>query len=229
MHSPYQSSNLAQPVAGSINIDVILNFSANSSIILDLSREVLDDKISFVQSIFIDNADNSSPVTMTFEGSPDGYRVRCPAGAQGWFPVTMPVGAVRIFAQCSSPVEVNCIVTNYAMPYIVWGADSAEAELTNIPFNVVPLAAGNTQLVAGVPNESVKLFRGQFEVDGPAIISLTDGAGGAVLWTANLLAQGSLNFAETENAWLKTSPGNGLFITSSAAVNLYGGMSYVQS
>lgn len=233
MRNSFQSANLAQPNAGSQAIAVPLDFTSTANIAVDLTQEFMDGVLDFVQSVYIDNADNPAPIDIIFNGAPVPQRVRAQAFSQGWYAVAWPVGAGRVVAKTSQGQVVQVIFANYAMPYVVWGPApgvTVVPPLINPALNAVALGAGsNTQLVAGIALETIKLFRGIFSVDAPTILKWTDGPGGAVLFTAQLTAGGSIFFQPSGISWFVTSPGNDLTLNSSGACNLYGGFGYVQS
>lgn len=210
------------------------DFTASTTVQADFTQDIMHDKLSFIQSVYIDNADNTANLDITFMGGPTPQRVRALPYSQGWYAVAWPVtGGARIQAASGGGVKVNVILANYTMPYVVWmPADGAQAvpPLTNVALNALNFAgAGNAQLVAGVANESVKLYRGIFSVDQPTVLNWTDGAGGTVLFAAQLAAGGSATFQASGIPWFNTSAGNDLTLHSSAACNVYGGFGYVQS
>src|SRR3989304_4357644 len=96
MANSFQTPNLHNPAQGSQAIAVTLDFTLLAAIRVDLSKEVLDGKIDFLQSVYIDNADNSAPLDLTFEGAPQSQRIRAQAFSQGWYPISWPVGATRL-------------------------------------------------------------------------------------------------------------------------------------
>lgn len=233
MTASFQTPNLLQPDQGSQAVAVTLDFSVLAAIRVDMTKELLEGKIDYLQSVYIDNADNSAPVDLTFEGAPQTQRIRAQAFSQGWYPISWPVGATRLAAASQAGITVKCIFANYAMPYIVWGPPAGVTvtpPLTNLALNALALGAGSdTNLVAGIIGQSIKLYRGIFSVDAPTILKWTDGAAGTVLFTAQLTAGGSIAFQPSGIAWFATTSPNNLNLKSSAACNLYGGFGYVQS
>lgn len=233
MRNSFQTSNLAAPKAGSQAISVPLDFTLSPNIAVDLTQEFMDGVLDYVQSVYIDNADNPAPIDIVFTGAPTSQRVRAQAYSQGWYAVAWPVGAGRLTALSSQGQIVQAIFANYAMPYVVWGPPAGVTvtpPLVNPALNALAvLAGGNVNLVAGVANETVKLYRGSFSVDAPTVLKWTDGIGGNVLFTAQLTAGGSMFFSPSGIPWFATGPGNPLILNSSGAINLYGGYGYVQS
>ncbi len=185
--------------------------------------------------MWIDNADNSAPIDIFFGGLPvyGTQRIRAQAFSQGWYAVSWPLGMARITAQSQEGVHVDVIFANYAMPYVVYGPAAGVTvvpPLTNFALNVVAVGAGgNVQLVAGVALQTIRLYRGIFEVDAPTTLKWTDGPGGTVLFTAFLTTGGGVTFAPSGISWFATTAGNDLTLNSSAACNLYGGYGVQQN
>jgi hypothetical protein len=231
--APFQTPNLAQPSEGSKAIAVSLDFSDGGIVVLDLTQEVLNGKLDFIQSVYIDNADNAANFDITFVGAPRSQRIRAQPYSQGWYPVSWPVGNARFTAQTSEGQTIELIFANYAMPYYQNGAVPGVLvvpNLTNLALDAVALGAGSdTQLVAGVIGQTVKLYRGIFSVDSPTVLKWTSGAGGTVLFTAQLTAGGSIAFQPSGIAWFLAASGDDLTLHSTAACNLYGGFGHVQS
>lgn len=232
MVASFQTSNLAQPSQGSACIDLTLDFTASSVIATDLTHTIETGKLDFIQSVYVDNADNSANLDLTFYGAPTPQRIRISGNKQGWYAIAMPVGAVRLTAASNSGGKINIMLANFAMPYIETGPQSgigAVPPLVNPAFQPLALGIGNTQLLPGIALQTIKLYRGVFNVDNPTILKFTDGPGGTVLFSGFLTVGGSFNFQVSGAPWFNTSPGNDLTLNSSAAVNLYGGWGYVQS
>lgn len=229
----FQTTNLTQPIAGSMAVSQTLDFTAGTLLAFDLTDSIMVGKLDFIQSVYIDNADNSAALDLVFSGGPTTQRIRAQAQSEGWYPISWPKGAARFTAASQGGIKVNVIFANYPMPYVVWGPASGVTvvpPLTNFPLAPLNFAApGSQQLVAGVALESVRLYRGIFNLDQPAILLFQDGNGGATLFSADLTAGGSLTFQASGAAWFNTSAGNGLYLNASAACNVYGGFGVQQS
>lgn len=228
----FQTPNLAAPAQGSQGIAVNLDFTNAGTIAVDLTAEFLDGIIDFVQSVYIDNADNAAPCDLIFSGAPQTQRIRAQAFSQGWYPVSWPKGAGRMTATTSQGQIVKTIFANFAMPYVVWGPPAGVTvtpNLVNVGLNQAIGLGSNTNLVAGVVAETTKLYRGIFSVDQPTILQFLNGIGGAVLFAAQLTAGGSIAFQASGIPWFTTGANVALILNSSAACNLYGGYGYVQS
>lgn len=228
----HQTPNLALALEGSNGISLPLDFSAGAPIMVDVTSEMMDSKTKFIQSIYIDNADNAAPLDLTFYGAPIPQRIRAQAFSQGWYPISWPVGNGLIKANTTTGQVINVILANFAMPYLVWGPAAGVTVTPNLVNPALDQAIGagsDTQLVAGIGGESVKLYRGIFSVDQPTILTFTSGVAGTLLFAAQLTAGGSLTFQASGIPWFAALNGADLTLHSSAACNLFGGFGYVQS
>lgn len=229
----FQSPLLAKSKTGSESICVPLDFTATAAITVDIAQELAQGKLAMAQSVYIDNADNSVACDLVLTGAPRPIRIRAQANSQGWYPLPWPVGSGQLVAKSNAGAVIDIIIANYPMPYLTWGPASGvlvTPPLTNSALNAVALGAGsNTQLVAGVGGQTIKLYRGIFNVDAPTILKWTSGAGGTVLFTATLTAGGSMTFSVSGVPWFNTAIANDLTLNSSAACNLFGGFGFVQS
>lgn len=235
MLAPFQTPNLASPLNGSQSLAPVLAFGGATTVTVDITKEQ-QGQIGFIQSVFVDNSDNTAAIDLYFTGVPNAsnaQKIRVQAYRQGWFPVSWPLGNGRIVAISQGGVNVPIILANYAMPYLEYGPENGALvvpPLTNVALDAVPIGAGGeiTLIAAGV-GLSNKLYRGMFEADQSTILRWRDGAGGTVLFAATLDPNGSVNFAGSGVNWFATTAGNALRLSSSAAINLYGGFGYVQS
>src|SRR6185369_5849625 len=98
----FQSAALIKPENGNLNIPYRFEFGALTSLTADLTRELEFAKMGFVQSVYIDNADNSANFDLYFQGiggPTNTYRVRAQPYSQGWYAVSLPMpGALRLTA-----------------------------------------------------------------------------------------------------------------------------------
>lgn len=228
----YQTPLMRLPNEGSKGLENKIVFPASGIVERDFFAEFADQQISFIQSVYIDNSKNSAPFEINFRGTDAGQTIVVQAYHQGVYPVSSPTGALYYRALGVAGTTVPVIFFNCAMPYAEWGpADGVlvTPALLNEPVQLLPCIAGDNILVAGVLGQSIHMYRGMFSVDNPTILRFTDGAGGALLFAAQLTAGGSLNFQASGIPWLDVSAGNDLVLNSSAAVNLFGGFGYTQT
>lgn len=227
----WQSANGAVADNGSLGISYALDFTEGAAINGDLTYEMLDGKIAFLQSIYIDNADNSATMDLILYGAPVPLRIRAQPYTQGWYPLAYPIGSGRFMARSQAGVVVNAIFSNFMMPYTTWGpADGALVvpATVNVGLSPLALAAGDNVLVAGQPGETVRLYKAMFEPDAAVTFKLTDGPGGAVLFSALLAQNGSATLQGSGVPWAATTPGNSLVVNVNDPCNLYGVYGYAQ-
>lgn len=208
------------------SVTVQMDFSASAAPqIIDFLLEEQFQAIEEIQSIKIDNSNNPGTLTLIFDISLDPLVI--PPFAQAVLPIIAPAKSKCTVITPQSPTaKPTLIFLNVPMAQGVW---MAVPGLTAPGFAPLAVINGNQNLVAGVPLQTVKLWRGQFEVDAPANLKFTDGNGGTVLFSCALVANGSVNFALSAQPHVITGAGNALVLNSSAAVNLYGGFGYSQS
>jgi hypothetical protein len=217
------------PRSGNRELSITLDFTNVGTIFDDLSPEMQQSEIETIQSLYIDNSANPSPFTITF--FPSYQSIVAQPFTQGIYPVIC-WGRLAYKAVTSQGIKIPVIFSNTAKTFAVWGpvpGVTVTPALTNLNFDVEPMNAGDNQLVAGVANETVKLYRGIFSVGAATLLKFTDGPAGTVLFTMFLQAGGSLTFEPSGIPWFVTSAGNALTLNSSNAVNGYGGFGYVQS
>lgn len=82
---PYGVNNAIIPREGPKAIATRLNFSNASEIVIDGEQVVARGQISFLQGMFVDNADNAVGITFTF--TPTNQRIVVPANTQGYYAI----------------------------------------------------------------------------------------------------------------------------------------------
>jgi len=81
-------SNVIVPKNGPKAVPVTLDFSNDGEIDINCEMVISQGKIEYIQTLYIDNADNANPVT--FVCSVTRQRVIVKARAQGYFPLLAP-------------------------------------------------------------------------------------------------------------------------------------------
>jgi len=232
MNPVFQTALLTYPSQGNMILPMRLDLTGASSLDVDLSEEIQTGKFDFVQTIFVDNSQNTAQTVIVFnDAMTGGYRLVVQPYRQGWFPTPTPKGECRFTVQTNGALIVPIKLANHAVPYFEYGPEDGALvvpALTNAAYSGA-LAMGDNVLVAGVLAQAIRLYRGIFSVDAPTVLSFTDGPGGALLFAAQLTAGGSVTFQGSGVPWFAASTGNDLILNSSAAVNMYGGFGYVQS
>lgn len=229
----FQSDNMQFPTGGCLALPWKLDFTESGTIHEDFSDARQNAWIDFIQTVYVDNADNTAPLDLIFDGGQYPQRVRVAAYHQGFFPVTLPLGSgARFKAITAQGQSVNIIFYNTAFPYFEWGPEDGALvvpALTNVPLAPLALIIGETELVPAIGGESIKLYRGIFGLDTGALLQFLDGPGGAVLFSGYLFAGGSLTFQASGIPWFAASTGKSLVIKSDTVTNLYGGFGVTQS
>lgn len=230
MRPAFKTASESFPKSGNRELPVILNFTAVSVINDDLSPEMRQSQIETIQSIYIDNSLNSGTFTIQF--FPSQQIISVQPFTQGVYPVIC-WGAISYTAQTNGGVKVPVIFSNTARNWQTWGPTpgiTVVPPLTNIALDLEPTLNGDNVLVVAVANQSVKLYRGIFNVGAASVLKFYDGpsAGNKLLFAATLFAGGSLTFEPSGIPWMTTSVGNALILNMSN-VNIYGGYGYVQS
>lgn len=228
IRAAFKTAAGSYPAMGNRELPISLTFGAAGVILDDLTPDLQQSKIESLQSIFIDNSQNSSPFTIQF--FPSYQIIQAQAYTQGIYPI-INWGALSYKATGQNGTTTNLIFSNTEKPYYVWGpvpGVTVTPALTNSNVNVA-LNVGDNVLVPAVAGESVKLYRGIITVGAATILVFEDGPAGTPLFTAYLTAGGSVTFEPSGIPWFVTSKNNGLYVNSSQAVNAYGGLGYVQS
>lgn len=234
--------NMRVPEQGSQAAALTLDFTGAGVIAIDISLQAAFDsgEFDYTQTVFIDNSNNPANFTLVIPGTGQtGQSIVAAAFTQGFYPISPSMGAPQFVALTGNGAKVPVIFYNVPFAYFVWNVGGpggiippgggGAGGLLNTGFPPSALIAGNNALIAAVAGQSVKLWRGQFEVDAPTVLKWTDGPGGTVLFSANLTAFGSATFILGSLPHMLTTAGNALILNSSAIANLYGGMGTVQS
>lgn len=161
-------SNQQQP-AGNVfkAVPYTVPFLTNSvtSYTLDLTNAQALGVIDQLQTAYIDNADNTEPLTITLN---TGMRIVCPAFTQGWFPLFSSNPPILIFSS-SGNIDVTVYLGNMPMPADQWSAlasqaASAPVSLTDRSTTTVNPAASTT-LMAANPDRGYLMIKAPVGVD----------------------------------------------------------------
>lgn len=125
----FKTGVMLRPVEYPLSIPIVLDFSTDSEIDFDLEREQTLGNIDFIQTIFVDNKDNTAAVDFKFAG---GQTLRIPAGAQGYYPVTCEFGKFRavITTTPSNPLLIPIQLLNVPVSSQQWGPITVNAAVT---------------------------------------------------------------------------------------------------
>jgi hypothetical protein len=160
------------PCEGPEVVPLFLDFSVADNFQVDLKSLVTQGRISMIQSLYVDNADGTAPVT--FVQSVTNQRIIIPAGAQAY--LNGLFSGAQFLATSSSLAVVRVFAQNFPVTNCVWFTGAAGA--TSSAVNVVNFPA--SQLVA-----SDRSVSGAFQIIGAAQnIAVTTASANTAIVTA---------------------------------------------
>lgn len=109
----------AEPSEGPRGLAISLVFAGASSIDGETTLEQMQNLLSFVQSIYIDNSAVGTAFNITFQ--PFGYNIAVKANQQGIWPVICGPGACRFRATAAGAGTVKIILANCLIQPATWG------------------------------------------------------------------------------------------------------------
>lgn len=116
---PIRNQQVLQGKKGPMAARLVLDFSASPHYDLDMQNVQSTNQFDLCQTLWIDNADGGSNVTVTIAGS--GQRIVAKAGSQGYYNVMCPNPIRMGFDGAGgNPVMVDLI--DVAIPGAVWSA-----------------------------------------------------------------------------------------------------------
>jgi len=149
MKTAFPVFNGYAPTQGPKALPVTLDFTATQEIKFDLLLEETSGVIQFIQSIWVDNADNASPLILTF--SQTQQRLVIPANAQGAWPVICP-DQTQVRAQTVGGVVCQVILLNVPLAPEQYGPITVNANVTPAPYQATPQNGFNNIVTsAGTP------------------------------------------------------------------------------
>lgn len=157
------------PKEGGKVIPVTLNFALQQSFALDFTLLQQSGYISLFQSVFIDNSQNTQPVTIVVNGS--NQNLICPGSSQGTFILLCP-NPPKMTVNCAGGNFVNLFLCNLPLPEAVWSATSnftftalGYLETSDVALDAtISGGAVNVILKATENNDVVKPFYGADEL-----------------------------------------------------------------
>lgn len=117
----YGVNNVIIPKNGPATIPALLDFTDTGEIEIDGELVVMQGQIEYLQGVFIDNADNTDPLSMTMGTT--NQRIVCPPQSQGYFAIMVP-NPPRIIARSaqSGTKKINVFFYNVPIQSNVWSA-----------------------------------------------------------------------------------------------------------
>lgn len=112
-------SNVIVPVGGPKTAPAVLDFTNTNTVNIDASQIVTSGKITYIQGVYIDNADNAGTLAMTM--SLTGQRIVAPPNSCGFYNILVPNPA-KIEAVSAQAANKRIRVYFYNVPIqaIVW-------------------------------------------------------------------------------------------------------------
>lgn len=108
----------AVPTEGPVGIPITLALAGIASVSGDFALEQTSGSIGFVQSAYIDNSGNASPLTIVFPGTQQNITVK--GHTQGYYPVVPFQGTFTWQASSAGGVNVPVIFMNVQFGAAQW-------------------------------------------------------------------------------------------------------------
>lgn len=144
------------------SMPVSLDFTIATQIGIDLTIAGLEDRLEFVQGVYIDNSLNPTPLTLTVSKSQQ--TVNCPAYSQGTFPIFSPnppqfVASLPLVAAGNTNTIIQFL--NFPVPLAIWAQS-----ILNIDFpSVLTLAAPGNVTINSADINNFDCVGGKFGVN----------------------------------------------------------------
>lgn len=163
------------PCEGPKAVPVSLDFSTAPAFDVDLKLLMLQNKISNVQSLFIDNASNTAQLVLTM--SVQNQRIIIPPGAQAY--ITVLLNQAEFTVSTTSTALVNIFAQNFPVTNAVWqapatGTATSNVAVSNFPANqLVTLATSGVSYAFNPSGTGVNLTTGAASAN----VNITSAAG----------------------------------------------------
>lgn len=115
--SHYTTQNLQVPCEGPTMVPVPMDFGANLSYLINLQNFTALLRMSLVQAVYIDNADNAAQIVLTVQGS--GQRIIMGPNKQGYRNILCP-NPVNIVVASTGGVTATVILLNFPVTNAEW-------------------------------------------------------------------------------------------------------------
>lgn len=124
----FDTLNNKFPCEGPRVVQCVCDFTSASSFDVDLKSLVTQGKISEVQSVFVDNADNSLPLFLRMSGN--GQRIIIPPYSQAYIAVLL--NQAQFTVTTGNSLVINIYAQNFPVNNCVWSAPSNGSSATNV-------------------------------------------------------------------------------------------------
>ncbi len=156
----YKVSNVVLPPEGPVIVPVELDFSSDDLIDIDGYQIVASGKLSYIQCVYIDNADNANALTLT--AGLTNQRIIAPAGSQGYYPIFMGVPPhAKAETTAVADLKVKIYFANVPLMSMQWGGESGSGGLTDAELRAAALQV--EQIGAAYTNRSIANLTGASE------------------------------------------------------------------
>lgn len=117
--NPLRVHNGEAPKEGRLCVPYQVDFSAQQAWAIDMTLlQQMQQRISFVQSIFIDNSQSAQPFIATMQNT--NQSIVCPPYSQGYFPIALS-SQVTLTVQSTSGLVIKLLFFNFGVAAAVWG------------------------------------------------------------------------------------------------------------
>jgi hypothetical protein len=199
--NPVKVNNGTAPAEGRLCIPYQIDFTAAQSAVIDLTNiQQMQQRISFVQTVFVDNSLNAQPVTLTMANT--NQKLTVPANSCAYLPMALSLQNV-ITVQTTGGIVLQLQLFNFGIAPFVWSALNPVAGGTGGTIPVSDAVLESTVL-NGVMSTKVT---GNISTTG-ASGTITAGGTAQALLAANASRQ-YLRFQNTSSAtlWLNDNGG----------------------
>lgn len=227
----FKTANSSYPAQGNRELPVALDFTNTGTIQDTLYNELSLSQIESIQSVWIDNNDNPAPLIIQFQG---GNRIVAQPYSQGVYPV-LAQAPILYKATTSPGIVINVLFSNTEKQYFEYGAVPGVLivpALTNLALDLAPSINGDNVLVAGIANQTIKVYRSIISFNDSSNVKFWSGPSAAnrpLTGTFYMFAGGGLTMQPSGIPWFTTQAGDNLVMSANSAVNIGGELGYVQS
>lgn len=194
----FNPRNGLAPPEGPRSIAVTFDWTVQPVYEIDMLNVTQTNKVSQIQTVYVDNYDNEKAVDIT--GSSLGQRVRVPAFGGAYLPVLVPTPPVFVLTSMASTAKTVVNFLNFAMPPAVWSAP-----LTGPTYN------GNGALVTNDENILGSMYGSRL---GTASMGLAYGDNLVPVYLGSSFWMGTVTSAMTNATIIPASAGEGWYITA---------------
>lgn len=110
--------NALVPKEGPKMVPFVLNFPTNPAYLIDLTLTMQQQRISVVQSVFIDASAATASVSVAVQGTQ--LTITLEKGDQGFFPILVPTTGAKFSIASASTNPVTVIFLNVPVPSSIW-------------------------------------------------------------------------------------------------------------